>query len=210
MIKKTLVSFLIALVAFGFTACDSDDNNGQLGVPDSAKPSKEFKVGNCDKEKYADDAIKLNVKSWGNTNQEFASIELFADGHFLITSPTAAKMSKAKVGVTRAADGSTLFKKNGGKPMQTRALDASGTTIIIDNGLYIYGTYTRVKEGVYQLSNNTKIEIKDGKVTGTATVTYTNSLGMSITITVTIDTSTKQDDAVRNLCRAWRMDSSEN
>ena len=84
MIKKTLFSFLIALVAFGFTACDSDDNNGQLGVPDSAKPSKEFKVGNCDKEKNADDAIKLNVKSWGNTNQEFASIELFADGHFLI------------------------------------------------------------------------------------------------------------------------------
>ena len=62
MIKKTLFSFLIALVAFGFTACDSDDNNGQLGVPDSAKPSKEFKVGNCDKEKNADDAIKLNVK----------------------------------------------------------------------------------------------------------------------------------------------------
>lgn len=80
MIKKTLVSFLIALVAFGFTACDSDDNNVQLGVPDSSKPSTEFKVGNCDKEKYADDAIKLNVQSWGNTNQEFASIELFADG----------------------------------------------------------------------------------------------------------------------------------
>ena len=33
---------------------------------------------------------------------------------------------------------------------------------------------------------------------------------MSITITVTIDTTTKQDDAVRNLCRSWRMDSSEN
>lgn len=209
MIKKTLVSFLIALVAFGFTACDSDDNNGQLGVPDSSKPSKEFKVGNCDKEKYADDAIKLNVQSWGNTNQEFASIELFADGHFLITSPTAGKLPKSKMSVTRAADGSTMFKKSGGQPLKTRAVDASGT-IVIDGGLYIYGTYTRVKEGVYQLSNNTKIEIKDGKVTGTATVTYTNSLGMSITITVTIDTSTKQDDAVRNLCRSWRMDSSEN
>lgn len=211
MIKKTLFSFLFALVAFGFTACDSDDNTAQKRVPDSAKPSKEFKVGNCDKEQYADDAIKLNVKSWGNSGmaQEFASIELFADGHFLITSPNAAKMSNTKVGVTRAADGSTMFKKNGGKPMQTRAVDASGT-IIIDNGLYIYGTYTRVKEGVYQLSNNTVIEIKDGGVTGYATVTYTNRLGMSITITVTIDVTNKQDDAVRNLCRAWRMDSSEN
>ena len=95
MIKKTLFSFLIALVAFGFTACESDDNNGPLGVPDSAKPSKEFKVGNRDKEKNADDAIKLNVKSWGNTNQEFASDELFAAGHFLITSPKAGKLPKS-------------------------------------------------------------------------------------------------------------------
>lgn len=209
MIKKTLFSFLIALVAFGFTACDSDDNNGQLGVPDSAKPSKEFKVGNCDKEKNADDAIKLNVKSWGNTNQEFASIELFADGHFLITSPKAGKLPKSKMSVTRAADGSTMFKKSGGQPLKTRAVDASGT-IVIDGGLYIYGTYTRVKEGVYQLSNNTVIEIKDGKLTGTATVTYTNSLGVSITITVTIDTTTKQDDPLRHICRSWRMDSAEN
>lgn len=211
MIKKTLFSFLFALVAFGFTACDSDDNNVQVQVPDSAMPSKEFKLGNCDKEKYADDAIKLNVKSWGNSSmaQEFASIELFADGHFLITTPTAAKMTKSKVGVTRAADSSTLFKKNGGKPLQTRAVDASGT-IIIDNGLYIYGTYTCVKEGVYQLSNNTVIEVKDGGVTGYATVTYTNSLDISITITVTIDVTNKQDDAVRHICRSWRMDSAEN
>lgn len=211
MIKKSFISFLFALVAFGFTACDSDDNNGQVRVPNGAKPSKEFKIGNCDKEEYADDAIKLNVKSWGNGGiaQEFASIELFADGHFLITSTKAATMPKSKVGVTRTADGSTMFKKNSGKPLQTRATDASGT-IIIDNGLYTYGTYTRVKEGVYQLSNNTKIEIKDGSLTGYTTVTYTNSLGKPITITVTIDVTNKQDDIVRHICRSWRMDSAEN
>ena len=74
MIKKSFISFLFALVAFGFTACDSDDNNGQVRVPNGAKPSKEFKIGNCDKEEYADDAVKLNVKSWGNGGiaQEFA------------------------------------------------------------------------------------------------------------------------------------------
>ena len=210
MIRKTLISFLFALVAVGFTACDSDDNNGQVRVPDSAKPPKEFKTGNCDKEEYADDAVKLNVKSWGNSDiaQEFASIELFADGHFLTTSTAAANMPKSKVGVTRDADGSTMFRKNGGKPLQTRATDASGT-IIIDNGLYVYGTYTRVKEGVYKLSNNTMIEIKDGGVAGYATVTYTNRLGISITITATIDATNKQDDAVRNICRSWRMDSAE-
>ena len=98
---------------------------------------------------------------------------------------------------------------SGGQPLKSRAGVASGT-FVIDGGLYIYGTYTRAKDGVYQLSNNTKIEIKDGKLTGTATVTYTNSLGMSITITVTIDTTTMLDDPLRHICRSWRMDSAEN
>ena len=31
-----------------------------------------------------------------------------------------------------------------------------------------------------------------------------------MTITVTIDTTTKQDDPLRHICRSWRMDSSEN
>ena len=67
--------------------------------------------------------------------------------------------------------------------MKTRAVDAEGT-IIIDNGLYIYGTYTRVKDGVYQLSNQTTIRIKDNGITGYATITYTNSFGVDITIVV--------------------------
>ena len=151
--RNILYSLIIAIASLGFVACDSDDNEKQSQFPDGAKPSTEFTLGNNADEQYAKDAIKMDVKTWGDgkTDKEFNSIELFADGHFLITSPKAGKLPKSKMSVTRAADGSTMFKKSGGQPLKTRAVDASGT-IVIDGGLYIYGTYTRVKEGVYQLS----------------------------------------------------------
>ena len=92
--------------------------------------------------------------------------------------------------------------------MAARATGINGT-IEFDNGLYIYGTFTRKKEGVYELSNNTKIEIKKNSLTGTATVTYTNSKNVTVTIVVTIDINHKPDNALRQLCRSWKMDSSE-
>lgn len=209
--RNILYSLIIAIASLGFVACDSDDNEKQSQFPDGAKPSTEFTLGNNADEQYAKDAIKMDVKTWGDgkTDQEFSSIELFADGHFLITTPKAKKAQQQTVGVTRQADGSTaIFKKNGTERMKTRAVDAEGT-IIIDNGLYIYGTYTRVKDGVYQLSNQTTIRIKDNGITGYATITYTNSYGVDITIVVDIDFQYKPDPAIRQLCRSWRMDSSE-
>nr|WP_302945721.1 hypothetical protein [uncultured Prevotella sp.] len=209
--RNILYSLLIVIASLGFVACDSDDNEKQSQFPDGAKPSTEFTLGNNADEQYAKDAIKMDVKTWGDgkTDQEFSSIELFADGHFLITTPKAKKAQQQTVGVTRQADGSTaIFKKHGTERMKTRAVDAEGT-IIIDNGLYIYGTYTRVKDGVYQLSNQTTIRIKDNGITGYATITYTNSYGVDITIVVDIDFQYKPDPAIRQLCRSWRMDSSE-
>ena len=209
--RNILYSLIIAIASLGFVACDSDDNEKQSQFPDGAKPSTEFTLGNNADEQYAKDAIKMDVKTWGDgkTDKEFNSIELFADGHFLITTPKAKKAQQQTVGVTRQADGSTaIFKKNGTERMKTRAVDAEGT-IIIDDGLYIYGTYTRVKDGVYQLSNQTTIRIKDNGITGYATITYTNSFGVDITIVVDIDFQYKPDPAIRQLCRSWRMDSSE-
>lgn len=141
--KNLFYSFIIALTSMAFVACSSDDNDGKqpAGVPDKAKPSTEFTLGNIENEQYADDAVKMDVTTWGNsTAQEFKSIELFADGHFLITKPNA---------------GNTPRRAR----MAARATGINGT-IEFDNGLYIYGTFTRKKEGVYELSNNTKIEIK--------------------------------------------------
>lgn len=209
--RNFIYSFLIAIASLGFVACDSDDNEKQSQFPDGAKPTTEFTLGNNEDEQYAKDAIKMDVKTWGDgkTDQEFSSIELFADGHFLITTPKAKKAQQQTVGVKRQADGSTaIFKKHGTERLKTRAVDAEGT-IIIDDGLYIYGTYTRMKDGVYQLSNQTTIRIKDNGITGYATITYTNSFGVDFTIIVDIDFQYKPDPAIRQLCRSWRMDSSE-
>ena len=190
--KNLFYSFVIALASMAFVACSNDDNDGKqpAGVPDKAKPSTEFTLGNIENEQYADDAVKMDVTTWGNgTAQEFQSIELFADGHFLITKPNA---------------GNTPRRAR----MAARATGINGT-IEFNNGLYIYGTFTRKKEGVYELSNNTKIEIKKNSLTGTATVTYTNSKNVTVTIVVTIDINHKPDNALRQLCRSWKMDSSE-
>lgn len=189
--RNIIYSFVIALSSFAFMACSSDDNEGkQIHVPETAKPSTEFTLGSFENEQYADDAVKMDVKTWGNgTAQEFKSIELFADGHFLIT--------KANAGNTPKRARHT-----------TRATNINGS-IEFDNALYIYGTFTRKKEGVYELSNNTKIEIKENNLTGTATITYTNSKNVTVTIVVTIDINHKPDNAARQLCRSWKMDNSE-
>lgn len=190
--RHIIYSFIIMLASLGFVACDSDDNQNQATYPDGAKPPTEFTLGNNDDEQNAKDAVKLDVKTWGDgkSDQEFSSVELFADGHFLLTTPKAGKATKRTERLT------------------TRATDIGGT-IEIENGMYIYGTYTREKDGAYKLSNQTTIRIKDNGVTGVTTITYTNRHGVDITVVVSIDFKYKPDPAVRQLCRSWRMDSSE-
>ena len=99
--RNFIYSFFIALACLVFVACDSDDNDQTKNLPEGSKPSTKFTVGNCEDEQNAKDAIKLDVKTWGDgkTDKEFVSVELFGDGHFLITTPNALTAQK------RAADG---------------------------------------------------------------------------------------------------------
>ena len=190
--KNVIYSFIIAIASFAFMACSNDDDGNQMRIPDSAKPSAKFTFGNFENEQYANDAVKMDVTNWnnGSTAPEFKSIELFADGHFLITKANAGNKPK--------------FSR-----MATSATDINGS-VDFDNGLYIYGTFTHEKDGVYKLSNGTKIKInKNGDVVGVVTVTYTNCNGVDITIIVNVDFNYKTDEAVRQLCRSWRMDSQE-
>lgn len=158
--RNFIYSFFIALACLGFVACDSDDNDQTKNLPEGSKPSTKFTVGNCEDEQNAKDAIKLDVKTWGDgkTDKEFVSVELFGDGHFLITTPNALTAQKPAADGPRKA-GSILNRSNK-SPLLARVGETNGTDDI-DNGLYIYGTYTRVKDGVYKLSNNTMIEIKE-------------------------------------------------
>ena len=88
--RNFLYTCLIALASLGFVACDSEENEKETKVPDGAKPTQEFTFGDCEDEAHAEDAMKLEVKSWdGYTTQDFTSIEFFGDGHYLITTPLA-------------------------------------------------------------------------------------------------------------------------
>ena len=47
--KNIIYSFIIAIASFAFMACSSDDNEQQyIGVPENAKPSSKFTLGNFD------------------------------------------------------------------------------------------------------------------------------------------------------------------
>lgn len=61
--RNIIYSFFIALACMGFVACDSDSNDQDLKLPEGAKPSSKFIVGNCEDEQNAKDAIKMDVKT---------------------------------------------------------------------------------------------------------------------------------------------------
>ena len=131
--RNFIYSFFIAFACLGFVACDSDDNDQTKNLPEGSKPSTKFTVGNCEDEQNAKDAIKLDVKTWddGKTDKEFVSVELFGDGHFLITTPNALTAQKPAADGPRKA-GSILNRSNK-SPLLARVGENNGTDNI-DNG----------------------------------------------------------------------------
>lgn len=208
--RNFLYSCLIALASLGFVACDSDNDEQEAKVPSGATPTQEFTFGDCEDEAHAEDAMKLNVKSWdGYTTPDFTSIEFFGDGHYLITTPLAHLAPERTVSVAREADGSTaIFKKHATKHLKTRATDNNGT-MDIDNGKYQYGTYTRVNAHTYRLSDNSVIEFLDDVKEGNGQVTYTSRDGTKSNVHVNFATQDKSATPNRSLCRSWNCDSFE-
>lgn len=208
--RNFLYTCLIALASLGFVACDSDNDEQEAKVPSGATPTEEFTFGDCEDEAHAEDAMKLEVKGWdGYTTQEFTSIEFFGDGHYLITTPLAHLAPERTVSVAREADGTTaIFKKNGTKHLKTRATDNNGT-MDIDNGKYQYGTYTRVNDHTYRLSDNSVIEFLNDMEAGKGQVTYTDRDGFKSNVYVNLATQDKSATPNRSLCRSWRIDSFE-
>ena len=57
--RNIIYSFFIALACIGFVACDNDDNDQGMNLPEGSKPSTKFTLGNCEDEQNAKDAIKI-------------------------------------------------------------------------------------------------------------------------------------------------------
>lgn len=206
--RNFLYACLIALASVGFTACESDENGeyGDEKIPEGALPTTEFTLGNFEDEPYAEDAIKVEVQSTVEGNPEFSSIELFGDGHYLMSGANNNHAPQKTVKAKREADGSvSVFKKRGTKRMATRANEDG--TIIFDNGSYTYGTYTRKQKGVYRFNNGALLDLRKLKE-GSSTVVYTNSNGVKSTVYVNY-AETENTDWSESLCRSWRMNSFE-
>lgn len=206
--RNFLYACLIALASVGFTACESDENGeyGDEKIPEGALPTTEFTPGNFEDEPYAEDAIKIEVQSTLEGNPEFSSIELFGDGHYLMSGANYNHAPQKTVKAKREADGSvSVFKKRGTKRMATRANEDG--TIIFDNGSYTYGTYTREQKGVYRFNNGALLDLRKLQEDN-YTVVYTNSDGSKSTVYVS-HVITENDKWTEDLCRAWRMNSYE-
>lgn len=206
--RNFLYACLIALASVGFTACESDENGeyGDEKIPEGALPTTEFTLGNFEDEPYAEDAIKVEVQSTVEGNPEFSSIELFGDGHYLMSGARSNHAPQKTVKAKREADGSvSVFKKRGTKRMATRANEDG--TIIFDNGSYSYGTYTREQKGVYRFNNGALLDLRKLQE-GSSEVVYTNSDGSKSTVYVSYNVDEKPLE-MRSICRSWRMNSFE-
>lgn len=206
--RNFLYACLIALASVGFTACESDENGeyGDEKIPEGALPTTEFTPGNFEDEPYAEDAIKVEVQSTLEGNPEFSSIELFGDGHYLMSGARSNHAPQKTVKARREADGSvSVFKKRGTKHMATRANEDG--TIIFDNGSYTYGTYTREQKGVYRFNNGALLDLRKLQE-GSSEVVYTNSDGSKSTVYVSYNVDEKPLE-MRSICRSWRMNSFE-
>lgn len=206
--RNFLYACLIALASVGFTACESDENGeyGEEKIPEGALPTTEFTPGNFEDEPYAEDAIKVEVQSTLEGNPEFSSIELFGDGHYLMSGARSNHAPQKTVKAKREADGSvSVFKKRGTKRMATRANEDG--TIIFDNGSYTYGTYTREQKSVYRFNNGALLDLRKLQE-GSSEVVYTNSDGSKSTVYVSYNVDEKPLE-MRSICRSWRMNSFE-
>lgn len=206
--RNFLYACLIALASVGFTACESDENDeyGEEKIPEGALPTTEFTLDNLDDEQYAEDAIKVEVQGTLEGNPEFSSIELFGDGHYLMSGANNNHAPQQTVKAKREADGSvSVFKKRGTKRMATRANEDG--TIIFDNGSYTYGTYTREQKGVYRFNNGALLDLRKLQE-GSSEVVYTNSDGSKSTVYVNYNVDEKPLE-MRSICRSWRMNSFE-
>ena len=179
---KYFYSFMIALASFAFTSCDSDDNDGEAKIPDGALPSTEMTLGNLEEQTFENDEIYLlNI----NGTSPFYSLELLADGHYLLCT------NKQSVGYNER--------------VKTRATD-NGTTQI--GGNYEYGTYQKssADENVYTLSNGCQIDLSN--VIGGEKMTYTNSDGSKSVVYVKAEKPQK-NVVDKSLCRSWNCNSFE-
>ena len=127
----------------------------------------------------------------------YQSIELGASGNYIVTLAGAPSYASA-VASAHVADARKAFLRNPASTVQTRA-----TTY----GYYIYGTYTDLGNGSYQLEDFGTVTLStdgSGNVTG---LTINSGKYGSSTVTVEKEDVVDDSEMTNNLCRTWRIES---
>ena len=204
--KTKNLFYLIVSLCFVLSACESDDEtNGSDGLPEGALPSSEFTPNNLPDEPYADDVIKIVAE---DDDAPFYSLELMADGHYLLSlSRPASNLAKA-VSEDKTADGACgICQSRQPSAMRTRSVtDEEGTRSSGYGGLY-YGTFIKIADHKYRLNNGVEIDFSEYTVS-TKTVKYKIPDGVVAVVNV-YRVEPLQDVLTRSLCRAWNCNSFE-
>lgn len=185
------------------SSCSSDDeNSGNNSLPEGALPSAEFTTNNLPDEPYAEDAVKITTNE---NDAPFYSLELMADGHYLLCTTRPSDNNINKISVKKESDGSFNIHKSS-KAMRTRSVTNDNGTTDLGYGM-VYGTFTHLGGKIYRLSDGCEVDLSE--LTGAdKKITYKNSDGTVSNVYVNVSNPVS-DDAARSLCRAWNLNSLE-
>lgn len=204
--KLRKLLYLFASVCLVLSSCESDDeNNGSEYVPEGALPSAEFTPNNLPDEPYAADAIKIVAES---EDAPFYSLELMADGHYLLTLTRPNELPTKAVSVDKTDNGEfRIFKSRNPSAKRTRSVADEDGTINIGYGDMYYGTFVKIGDKKYRLSNGAEVDLKEATSTS-KTVWYSSPDGLLVIIKIYVYESVA-DKMTRSLCRTWNYNSFE-
>ena len=199
------ISFLFASLCLVLSACESDDEtNGSGGIPEGALPSTEFTPNNLPDEPYADDVIKVVAES---EDAPFYSLELMADGHYLLSLQRPSSVDTKTISVNQTADGAFSIGKHGkSSAIRTRSVSDENGTINIGYGEMFYGPFVKTGDYKYRLSNGIEVEFSEFS-SSIQNMKYSTPNGLVVIKIRKVETLL--DSATRSLCRTWNYNSFE-
>ena len=200
--------FLLFLTAFTLltVSCDNDNDNGDSGgsIPNGALPSEDFTLNNLDDEPYAESAKKYVAQD--GYNAPFQSIELLPDGHYLMLADNDILAKSGKVTVAVSGNKLNIAKQSNRLTIKPTTTRSGNETITFGEGNE-YGTFKKIGDNKYKLSNGAVLEIME-ETGSTYTISYNDINGIEYNLIVNIPEKIV-DDATRSLCRTWDINSLE-
>lgn len=113
--------FFFVILALGLTSCDEiSDAVNSVRLPSEAKPSGDFFLGQFPEESNAAHAHKFSTN---DPKAPFATIEFFADGHYVTTNAAATRATEADVYGTYTVDDNFHYTLSNGDVIDATNLD---------------------------------------------------------------------------------------